>query len=193
MPPRRPQRRSSLDRLAGPVVGLVRATANWIPPAMKRAGLRRSQGEAAVRSGSLAERQTAGPWPARPCLGDPGGSNLAATLLLRPQASPPDPDSVVLRRRACGGRNGGPFRAAGRHHRQMAQRCSGRWPKSSPASCWNPGRMRRTWLAVGIGINLAQFPDGTEFPATAIGDAGRCAAIAGCRLAPSSAGRFAHW
>jgi BirA family biotin operon repressor/biotin-[acetyl-CoA-carboxylase] ligase len=49
-----------------------------------------------------------------------------------------------------------------------------------------------TWLAVGIGINLTAAPDGTEFPATAIADLG---------VSPPSpddaltllAGRFAHW
>lgn len=49
-----------------------------------------------------------------------------------------------------------------------------------------------TWLTVGIGINLAAAPEGTEFPATAIADLG---------VAPPSpdatlvllAGRFAHW
>lgn len=48
-----------------------------------------------------------------------------------------------------------------------------------------------TWLTVGIGINLAAAPQGTEFPAIAIADLG---------VAPPPdaaltllAGRFAHW
>jgi len=49
-----------------------------------------------------------------------------------------------------------------------------------------------TWLAIGIGVNLASFPDDTEFPATSLAQLG---------LAPPSpdaaltvlAARFAHW
>jgi len=48
------------------------------------------------------------------------------------------------------------------------------------------------WLAIGIGVNLASHPKGTEFPATSLGEQG---------VVPPSpqdalvvlAGRFAHW
>lgn len=48
------------------------------------------------------------------------------------------------------------------------------------------------WLAIGIGVNLAQYPDSTEFPATSLAQLG---------IAPPSseqaltvlAARFAHW
>jgi len=48
------------------------------------------------------------------------------------------------------------------------------------------------WLAIGVGINLAGFPEGTDFPATALAQLG---------IAPPSseealtvlAARFAHW
>jgi BirA family biotin operon repressor/biotin-[acetyl-CoA-carboxylase] ligase len=48
------------------------------------------------------------------------------------------------------------------------------------------------WLAIGIGVNLASFPEGTEFPATSLAQLG---------IAPPSseealtilAARFAHW
>ena len=32
------------------------------------------------------------------------------------------------------------------------------------------------WLAIGIGVNLASHPEGTEFPATSLAASGHCAA-----------------
>ena len=49
-----------------------------------------------------------------------------------------------------------------------------------------------TWLTVGIGINLAAAPQGTEFPATAIADLGVAPPPPDAALA-LLAGRFAHW
>ena len=54
------------------------------------------------------------------------------------------------------------------------------------------GRTDRRWLAIGIGVNLASHPEGTEFPATSLAQLG---------IAPPSseealtvlAARFAHW
>lgn len=49
-----------------------------------------------------------------------------------------------------------------------------------------------TWLTVGIGINLAAAPQGTEFPATAIADLGVAPPSPDAALA-LLATRFAHW
>jgi BirA family biotin operon repressor/biotin-[acetyl-CoA-carboxylase] ligase len=49
-----------------------------------------------------------------------------------------------------------------------------------------------TWLTVGIGINLAAAPQGTEFPATAIADLGVAPPPPDAALT-LLAGRFAHW
>ncbi|HEY2010706.1 MAG TPA: biotin--[acetyl-CoA-carboxylase] ligase [Rhizomicrobium sp.] len=50
----------------------------------------------------------------------------------------------------------------------------------------------RNWLAIGIGINLASHPEGTEFPATSL--AGLGIAIPPAEEALSVlAARFAHW
>jgi BirA family biotin operon repressor/biotin-[acetyl-CoA-carboxylase] ligase len=49
-----------------------------------------------------------------------------------------------------------------------------------------------TWLTVGIGINLAVAPEGTEYPATAIADLGVAAPSSAAALT-LLAGRFAHW
>jgi len=48
------------------------------------------------------------------------------------------------------------------------------------------------WLAVGIGVNLASFPPGTEFPATSLAQLGLAAPSADDALAILAA-RFAHW
>lgn len=49
-----------------------------------------------------------------------------------------------------------------------------------------------TWLSVGVGINLAAAPEGTEFPATALPDLGVAPPPPDAALA-LLAGRFAHW
>jgi BirA family biotin operon repressor/biotin-[acetyl-CoA-carboxylase] ligase len=48
------------------------------------------------------------------------------------------------------------------------------------------------WLAVGIGVNLASFPPGTEFPATSLAQLGIAAPSSQEALAVLAA-RFAHW
>ena len=45
------------------------------------------------------------------------------------------------------------------------------------------GSGRLDWLAVGIGVNLAQHPEGTEFPATSLAALGRGHAAARDALA----------
>jgi BirA family biotin operon repressor/biotin-[acetyl-CoA-carboxylase] ligase len=123
---------------------------------------------------------------------DSGEGNLAATLLLRPAA----PVSTVGQLS---------FAAAlavaetAAHFAPQAA-ITVKWPndvladgkklagillESEPAP-------NGVWLAIGIGINLASFPEGTEFPATSLAQLG---------IAPPSsdealtilAARFAHW
>ena len=48
------------------------------------------------------------------------------------------------------------------------------------------------WLAVGIGINLAHFPEGTEFPATSLAALGVVPPTSEAALTVLAA-RFAHW
>lgn len=48
------------------------------------------------------------------------------------------------------------------------------------------------WLAIGIGINLAAHPQGTEFPATSLAALGMTPPSPGHAL-EVLAGRFAHW
>jgi BirA family biotin operon repressor/biotin-[acetyl-CoA-carboxylase] ligase len=56
------------------------------------------------------------------------------------------------------------------------------------------GRAKATknWLAIGIGVNLASHPEGTEFPATSLAQLGIAAPPAEEALTVLAA-RFAHW
>lgn len=135
----------------------------------------------------MAERQTAGRGRRGRAWQVPQG-NLAATLLLRPPAS-----------QAVSGQLS--FAAAlavadmAAHFAPQA-RIAVKWPNDVLAD----GRKLAGilleggsgWLAVGIGVNLAAHPEGTEFPATCLVQLG---------VAPPSpqdaltvlAARFAHW
>ena len=121
-----------------------------------------------------------------------GEGNLAATLLLRPKA----PAGVT----------GQLSFAAALAVTEMAQHCAPaaaiqvKWPNDVLADGKKlAGILLESgedalgrWLAVGIGVNLANSPPGTEFPATSLAQLG---------LAPPSsddaltvlAARFAHW
>ncbi len=138
----------------------------------------------------MAERQTAG-------RGRRGRSwetlsgNLAATLLLRPQA-PPGPLGQLSFAAAL---------AVSDVAAQVAP-CTAitvKWPNDVLADGRKVAGIlletgsdaKGSWLAVGIGINLAAAPEGTEFPA---------AALAEFASPPSPdealallAGAFAHW
>ncbi|MDB5735640.1 MAG: biotin--acetyl-CoA-carboxylase ligase [Alphaproteobacteria bacterium] len=111
-----------------------------------------------------ADRQTAGRGR-RGRTWDSGSGNLAATLLLRPPA-----DFAQLS-----------FAAAlavsdTAAHFAPSVRIAVKWPNDVLAG----GRKlagillesgqdaKGTWLAIGVGINLAGHPDGTEFPATSL-------------------------
>ena len=54
------------------------------------------------------------------------------------------------------------------------------------------GASAETWLAIGIGVNLAGHPEGTEFPATSLAHLGIAAPPAEEALTILAA-RFAHW
>lgn len=149
----------------------------------------RRQAEAGV-AGPLwimAERQTAGRGRRGRAWHVPPG-NLAATLLLRPQASQAVSGQLSF--------------AAALAVADMAVRFAPqadiavKWPNDVLADGKKLAGILleggRGWLAVGIGINLAGHPEGTEFPATS---------LAGLGVAPPSpeealtvlAARFAHW
>jgi BirA family biotin operon repressor/biotin-[acetyl-CoA-carboxylase] ligase len=111
-----------------------------------------------------ADRQTAGRGR-RGRVWDSGSGNLAATLLLRPPA-----DFAQLSFAAA-------LAVADTvAHFAPATPIAVKWPNDVLAD----GRKlagillesgqdaQGTWLAIGIGINLASHPDGTEFPATSL-------------------------
>ena len=121
-----------------------------------------------------------------------GEGNLAATLLLRPKV----PASIIGQLSFVAALAA----AETANHFAPSAAITVKWPndvlaegkklaglllESGPAP-------EGIWLAVGIGVNLASFPEGTEFPATSLAQLG---------IAPPSseealsvlAARFAHW
>jgi BirA family biotin operon repressor/biotin-[acetyl-CoA-carboxylase] ligase len=138
----------------------------------------------------MAERQTAGRGR-RGRAWETLEGNLAATLLLRPQASPPAQLSF----------------AAALAVAEMAAvfaplaAITVKWPNDVLADGrklagilleGGPPLPNKGWLAVGIGVNLAHFPDGTEFPATSLAALGVAPPAPDAALAVLAA-RFAHW
>jgi BirA family transcriptional regulator, biotin operon repressor / biotin---[acetyl-CoA-carboxylase] ligase len=138
-----------------------------------------------------AARQTAGRGR-RGRVWNSGEGNLAATLLLRPEA----PQSITGQLS---------FAAALAAADMVSRFAPGaaiqvKWPNDVLAEgrkiagllLEGSSAPQSTWLAIGIGVNLASFPDGTEFPATSLAQLG---------IAPPSpeealtvlAARFAHW
>jgi BirA family transcriptional regulator, biotin operon repressor / biotin---[acetyl-CoA-carboxylase] ligase len=138
-----------------------------------------------------AQRQTAGRGR-QGKVWDSGQGNLAATLLLRPAGL-----EAVISQLSF---------AAALAVAQMAVHFAPdtviqvKWPndvlgngKKLAGILLESGRNERgRWLAIGIGVNLAQFPQPTQFPATS---------LAQLSIAPPSpdtavrvlAARFAHW
>jgi BirA family biotin operon repressor/biotin-[acetyl-CoA-carboxylase] ligase len=55
-----------------------------------------------------------------------------------------------------------------------------------------PGKSNKAWLAIGIGVNLAGHPEGTEFPATSLAGLGIAPPPAEEALSVLAA-RFGHW
>jgi BirA family biotin operon repressor/biotin-[acetyl-CoA-carboxylase] ligase len=123
---------------------------------------------------------------------DSGSGNLAATLLLRPEK----PAAVI----------GQLSFAAALAVADMAQHFA---PDASIQVKWPNdvlGNGRKLagillesgedsggrWLAIGIGVNLASFPPGTEFPATSLAQLGLAAPSPQEALSVLAA-RFAHW
>jgi BirA family biotin operon repressor/biotin-[acetyl-CoA-carboxylase] ligase len=139
----------------------------------------------------IAERQTAGRG-SRGRVWDTASGDLAATLLLRPEA----PAAVIGQLS---------FAAAlavaetASHFAPQAtitvkwpndvlangQKLAGILLESAPAK-------EGVWLATGVGINLASFPSGTEFPATSLAQLGVSPPTADAALTVLAA-RFAHW
>ena len=132
-------------------------------------------------------RQTAGrgrrgrAWDAAP-------GNLAATLLIRPGAS-----QAVLGQLSFVAALAAAETAS---HFARSAAILVKWPNDVLAEGKKLSGILleggSDWLAVGIGINLASFPEGTEFPAISLAQLG---------IAPPSpeealtvlAARFAHW
>lgn len=135
----------------------------------------------------VTDRQTAGRGRrGRAWFTDTG--NLATTLLLRPEASPAIIGQLSFVAALAA--------AEMASHFAPKAAITVKWPNDVLADGKKlagllleagPG-----WLAVGIGVNLASAPEGTEFPATSLAQLG---------IAPPSsdealtvlAARFAHW
>jgi len=123
---------------------------------------------------------------------DSGQGNLAATLLLRPQAQ-----SAVIGQLSF---------VAALAAADMAQHFAPdaaiqvKWPndvlgngrKLAGILLESGEDAGGRWLAIGIGVNLASFPSGTEFPATCLAELGLAAPSSEDALTILAA-RFAHW
>jgi BirA family biotin operon repressor/biotin-[acetyl-CoA-carboxylase] ligase len=135
----------------------------------------------------MAARQTAGRGR-RGRAWDMAEGNLAATLLVRPEAS-----QAITGQLSC---------AAALAAAEMVQHFAPgaavtvKWPNDVLTEGRKIGGILleggKDWLAIGIGVNLVHHPEGTAFPATSLPQLG---------IAPPScdqamgllAARFAHW
>ena len=133
----------------------------------------------------MARTQTAGRGRrGRAWLSAPG--NLAATLLIRPARQP------------CGQLSFAAALAAADvvEHFAPAAPVTVKWPNDILAGDRKTAGIllesAGDWLAVGVGINLAYHPEGTEFPATSLAALGVAAPSPDQALA-ILATRFAHW
>jgi BirA family biotin operon repressor/biotin-[acetyl-CoA-carboxylase] ligase len=138
-----------------------------------------------------AERQTAGRGR-RGRVWDSAPGNLAATLLLRPEA----PIAIVGQLSFVAALAVAEMAA----HFAPQAAITVKWPNDVLAE----GRKlagilleagpapKGTWLAIGIGVNLASFPQGTEFPATSLAQLGLAPPTPDDALSVLAA-RFAHW
>jgi BirA family transcriptional regulator, biotin operon repressor / biotin---[acetyl-CoA-carboxylase] ligase len=138
-----------------------------------------------------AARQTAGRGR-RGRAWDAGTGNLAASLLLRPQA----PEAVT------GQLSFVAALAAADMAAQFAPAAviEVKWPNDVLAGgkklagilLESARDAHGLWLVIGIGVNLADFPDGTEFPATSLAQLGAAPPPSDTALCLLAA-RFAHW
>jgi BirA family transcriptional regulator, biotin operon repressor / biotin---[acetyl-CoA-carboxylase] ligase len=138
-----------------------------------------------------AERQTAGRGR-RGRVWDSAPGNLAATLLLRPEA----PAAIIGQLSFVAALAVAEMAA----HFAPGAAITVKWPNDVLAE----GRKlagilleagpapEGTWLAIGIGVNLACFPQGTEFPATSLTQLGIATPSPDAALTVLAA-RFAHW
>jgi BirA family biotin operon repressor/biotin-[acetyl-CoA-carboxylase] ligase len=139
----------------------------------------------------MAARQTAGRGR-RGRAWDAGEGNLAATLLLRPEASQAITGQLSFAAALAA--------AEMVQHFAPAAAVTVKWPNDVLAESRKIAGIllegaldaQGSWLAIGIGVNLAHHPEGTAFPATSLPQLG---------IAPPScdqalgllAARFAHW
>jgi len=118
-----------------------------------------------------ATRQTAGRGR-RGRAWDSGEGNLAATLLVRPRA----PASVIGQSSFVAAL----ATAETATHFAPSAAVTVKWPNDVLANgeklagilLESGGDPTGPWLAIGIGMNLANFPEGTEFPATSLAQLG---------------------
>jgi BirA family biotin operon repressor/biotin-[acetyl-CoA-carboxylase] ligase len=120
-----------------------------------------------------------------------GDGNLAATLLLRPEAPPALAAQLSFAAALA-------VADAAAHFAPRAA-ITVKWPndvlgdgRKLAGILLESGNDHGFWLAIGIGMNLAHFPDGTEFPATSLAALGAEAPSPQDALAVL-AGRFARW
>jgi BirA family transcriptional regulator, biotin operon repressor / biotin---[acetyl-CoA-carboxylase] ligase len=134
-----------------------------------------------------ATRQTAGRGR-RGRVWDSAPGNLAATLLLRPEA----PAAIIGQLSFVAALAVAEMAV----HFAPSAAITVKWPNDVLAEGGKlagilleagPG-----WLAIGIGVNLAGFPQGTEFPATSLAQQGIAAPSSEDALTVLAA-RFAHW
>jgi BirA family transcriptional regulator, biotin operon repressor / biotin---[acetyl-CoA-carboxylase] ligase len=119
--------------------------------------------------------------------------NLAATLLLRPDAS-----HAVTGQLSFAAALAAADMAA---HFAPDVAIAVKWPNDVLAGGkklagilleGGADKSNRRWLAIGIGVNLAAHPDGTEFPATSLAQLG-IAVPSQQEALTVLAARFAHW
>jgi len=123
---------------------------------------------------------------------DSGEGNLAATLLLRPrsQLSVTGQLSFVAALAT----------AEMAAHFAPSAAITVKWPNDVLAEgkklagilLESGGASEGNWLAIGIGVNLANFPEGTEFPATSLAQLAVATPSSEDALSVLAA-RFAHW
>lgn len=135
----------------------------------------------------MAERQSAGRGRRGRVWHSPAG-NLAATLLLTPRA----PQSVTGQLSFAAALAVADTAA----HFAPAIAIAVKWPNDVLAEGKKLAGILLegggSWLAIGIGINLAGHPEGTEFPATSLTGLGLAAPSPEAALTILAA-RFAHW